>query len=538
VNEEDCHLNKTLLYVGSNDGMLHAFRDCDGSEAWAFIPPDLLKNLKYMTGVAHTSFADSTVSAYSYDHNRNGAIELPDRDKVYDKVILVFGQRRGGGVMSVAPATGSTYALDVSDPADPKYLWSVSNTATGFSELAESWSEPKIARVKIGAAEKIVAFIGGGYDNCNEDARFGATQGFPGACMSFTYANDSGVDGHNAGRTSSSASPGPNPFHPKGRGIYAVEIATLNSGVPDITGALTRVWGYTHDENNAGMDFSIVNEITALDVNNDGFIDRLYAADTGGNIWRFQVSANTPSSWSGTKIFSSNPAAGGDTDKGRKIFYKLSAAIEPDSVMLYFGTGDREHPRNRAVADRMYGITDRGQTTAKTESDLVDVTRDLLQASSDADVVNGVLADLSDPEKYGWFIKLDEHSGEKALAPAVVFNKAVYFTTYAPGTATVTDPCQVGNPGIGRMYAVDYKTGEAVMNYDSTNDRVVTNNKRATSSRGETLLRSDRVVVLGAGMPSGVSLLDTVALAGSGGGIMSIPSKKDGAILPVYWIRK
>lgn len=44
--ENNCSYNKSVIYVGANDGMLHAFNDCDGSEKWAFIPPDILGSLK------------------------------------------------------------------------------------------------------------------------------------------------------------------------------------------------------------------------------------------------------------------------------------------------------------------------------------------------------------------------------------------------------------------------------------------------------------------------------------------------------------
>ena len=38
--------NSSVLYVGANDGMVHAFRDCDGREMWAFVPPQVLKSLQ------------------------------------------------------------------------------------------------------------------------------------------------------------------------------------------------------------------------------------------------------------------------------------------------------------------------------------------------------------------------------------------------------------------------------------------------------------------------------------------------------------
>ena len=56
ANESNCSVNKSVIYAGANDGMLHAFNDCDGSEAWAFIPPDVLPTLQYLQGNAHRLF--------------------------------------------------------------------------------------------------------------------------------------------------------------------------------------------------------------------------------------------------------------------------------------------------------------------------------------------------------------------------------------------------------------------------------------------------------------------------------------------------
>jgi type IV pilus assembly protein PilY1 len=124
-----------------------------------------------------------------------------------------------------------------------------------------------------------------------------------------------------------------------------------------------------------------------------------------------------------------------------------------------------------------------------------------------------------------------------------VFNKVAYFTTYAPNTAIAPDPCQPGNLGTARLYAVDYKTGEAVLNYDTTNDTFSTINKRALSTPGQVLVRSDRVQTLGSGIPSGIVLIinpngGLKALIGVGGVIPSENPKKGGSIIPLYWRQK
>ena len=105
TNEANCDVNKTMIFVGTNDGMLHAFKDCDGSEAWAFIPKDLLKYLQYVHSDKHAYLVDSSAFSYVYDQNKNGVIESGDQ------VLLLIGMRRGGGTEAV-PTKGYYYVLD------------------------------------------------------------------------------------------------------------------------------------------------------------------------------------------------------------------------------------------------------------------------------------------------------------------------------------------------------------------------------------------------------------------------------------------
>lgn len=527
-NEANCNTNKTIIYVCSNDGMLHAIKDCDGSEAWAFVPPNLLARLTYLSQSAHTYFVDAAASVYVFDNNSNGNIETPDSSGVNDKVILIVGQRRGGGA-SAAPTNGYYYAIDITNPASPVYLWSISSATSGFSELGESWSEPKIVKMKIGGNNKIVAFIGGGYDNLNEDGRYGATQTFTGTATVNTSALGDG-----AVTSSGSASQ----LTPRGRGIYAIEVASLSSSGLSLGSSGTKIWGYTNAESSS-IQFPIVSELSAIDFNYDTNIDRLYAGDTGGNIWRIYVGDPSTSNWTVTKIFSLNPGA--DSLAGKKIFYKPSAVVDTEGVRLYVGTGDREHPLNLSVVDRMYGLIDKGQSTAKTETSLLDVTTDLLQSGSDSQVAT-ILSTLASADNFGWYIKLNENAGEKVLAEPTVFNKVVYFTTFSPQTESSSDPCHGENLGTARVYALSYKTGEAAINYLTSNDGTYSSitNKRAKPTSGRVLLRGDRVVSAGSGIPSGVALImsrggDVSAFVGAGGGIRPIQAKQGGRVKTLYW---
>ncbi len=362
--------------------------------------------------------------------------------------------RRGGGVdtLPAAGSRGSYVALDVTNPAAPVFLWEIDNTTTGFSELGETWAEPVFGKVRIGGSSKLVAIVGAGYDN-NEDLRFGNTQTFPDGMDLTTETTLVAGDATLAASLGTSAQ-----FNPKGRGIYIIQMATLSSsGVPTVTTTPTKVWDYTYDATRLlnNPTYSFPSQVTALDTDFNDYLDTIYVGDTGGNMWRFDIgNSSNASAWSGTKIFSANPSdvtisAENPATNGRKIFYPPSVVVEGGFYGLYFGTGDRAHPLNEGTIDRMYAVFDRGQTVAKTEADMVNLTIDQLQlnggqtfqatCTATSVEVNCVMDRLQSSSNYGWFIKLDEDDGEKALAPAVVFNKVAYFTTFTPTFLALTN---------------------------------------------------------------------------------------------------
>ncbi len=573
-DEGNCSKNKNMIYVGTNDGMLHAFKDCDGSEAWTFIPPDVLPYLQYLRSSNHAYFVDTSVQAYKYDKDQtDGDIESSKNDSV----VLVVGLRRGAGV-TTEPGKGFYYILDVTNATSPILLGQFSNSTTGFADLGESWSEPKMGKIVVGSNVKLAAFIGGGYDNCNEDARFGATQYYPGTCVNAIATADGGLDSSQLPITSlgSTAVSSFATAAYKGRAVYVVEIATFPSGAGGLnfgnTGKL--IWSYTFN-NGAQLQYSMLSEMAALDFNGDGYVDRLYMGDSGGNVWRFDVSSASPTDWNVTKIFSSNPGSSGyptsavdSTDIGRKIFYRPAVSPDRGMVWLFFGTGDREHPLNRAVEDRIYGLTDKGQTSAVTEAKLIDVTTDPIQTAltqSDVDAAKAKLDLVSTPSNttlYGWYIRLDggdrspavNNPGEKVLSTVAVAAGNVYVTTYSPSTGvtdtTSTNPCQLGNLGTGAMYVLNYSSGAAVVNYDPNNDpnsSTYNFNKYAfakdDTGKAHVLLRTDRKRTIGKGIPSSAVVIcgpgDAACkwLVGCGGGICSDSAGPGagGGVSPVYW---
>ncbi len=447
--------NKSVIYAGANDGMLHAFDDETGEELWAFIPPSLLPRLKNLNGEVLEFYVDGAPKVF----------------KTAEKTILLFGLRRGGD---------RYIALDITDYNNPKFLWEISPSAIryennitntmAYKELGQSWSTPQLGKIRYGSEDKWVAFIGGGYDEVSQDLE------------------NPGTD-------------------TKGRAIYVIDV--LNGNL---------IWSYSN-ANNSKMKYCIPSDIARVDTDGNGKIDRLYVGDIGGQIWRFDIGDSNPSNWQTKIIFDANS---GEIFK-RKIFYPPDVTLEKGNYeMLFFGTGDREHPKDTTRINRLYAIKDKNLSTILTENDLADVTEDWLQ-EGDQTQKDYTLNELQ--TKQGWFIKLNQNSGEKSLSTSVVFLGTVYYTTFTPTPGVQNDPCFVGE-GAGRLYALKYTTGNAAFNLDGLGTMA-------------NLTRSDRSTNIGSAIPSGIILTfiggTSVAYGGTGGGVYQPPVPISKTIIPVRW---
>ncbi len=142
--------NRTpIVYVASNDGMLHAFDAATGNETWAYIPPMVLPNLYHL--------ADKNYPHYYYvDGSPLVADICPNAPATTCtgsqwKTILVGGLNKGGR---------GYYALDITNPASPKALWNFS--VANDSDLGYTFGNPVITKRKDGTW--VVAFTSG-YNN-------------------------------------------------------------------------------------------------------------------------------------------------------------------------------------------------------------------------------------------------------------------------------------------------------------------------------------------------------------------------------------
>ncbi|MFI5341011.1 MAG: pilus assembly protein, partial [Candidatus Methylomirabilales bacterium] len=373
----------TILLAGANDGMLHAFRESDGTELWAFIPPNLLPYLNELTvvGGGHQWFVDGSPVVADVKVQMQSAY-ITDSVATW-RTIVIVGERRGGNAY---------YALDITNTGSaPTLLWSFTDP-----DLGETYSTPIIGTVKMAdGSTKYVAFMGGGYE-----------------------------EGHD---------------NTLGKAVFAIDIATGS-----------KLWEYKNasgaTDDRKYMNFSIPADMTAVDLNSDGSIDRLYIGDVGGQVWKFDVvgrdSSGNPTgttlsggqvtNWLGKRLFQAdsseaNPPAAGEYYPTQAIWDAIVPAYDQHmNVWIYFGTGDRDHPDYaNTVSNRFYGIEDPVDINKAT-----DMTNG--SAITEANLVN-VTSNNGTPIQ-GWYMKLG--TNEKVLSTANAFNNIVYFSTFTPASTT------------------------------------------------------------------------------------------------------
>ena len=423
------------VLMGTNHGYLHMFRDNGASidESWSYYLPDMLPTLAELRTNAqtggHTVYGvDGAVTAYVFDEDADGNI-----DSGTDKVWVFFGLRRGGRAY---------YALDISDPDSPEFMWSLSSQSPGMSELGQTWSEPVIT--KIPDRDSPVMIVGGGYD-VNKDKQGVGTADAMGRAI-FLLDPETGELIH--------------------------RFSAESGGGSSVT-----TWPVAD---------SIAAKVTALDSDGDGVTDRLYAPDTGGNIWRVDMPTGDPGDWSAIHF----AELGGTTDTDDRRFFgevtvaqttfslvetvlveqnggevSVTTARETPYDAVLVGSGDRTQPNGDGTQNYLFALQDRSirtQTFDEDDNPAPEPIRmgDLYNVSGDpfSNVANDdalLTAQFELGARRGWYVPLA--AKEKALSAPTLIAGQAYFTTFVPGNLEETEACLTA--GEGFLYGLSLQEG-------------------------------------------------------------------------------
>jgi len=391
-----------VVYVGANDGMLHAFKQSNGAEIMGYIPNALystgaLDGMHYLTDPAYTHrYAVDLTPTISDAYIRTAPVGSASWSTV-----LVGGLRGGGKGL---------YALDVTNPnsfsetgGTPASVVMWEFTDVDDSDLGYTFSKPSIVPLNgPGGTIRWAAVLGNGYnDNGAGEAQL------------FILFLEGGLDG-----------------------VWTLgsDYAKITTGVGDTT-------------NRNGLSTPAV-----VDTDGDGVADRAYAGDLEGNMWAFDLSGVNPGSWGVAHKSGPDPAPLFTSPGGQQITttpvivsnssFPVSPSNEPNLIVM-FGTGQylTAADTTNTATQTMYGILDSG-TKGLDQGDLVEQV--IGAASTTEGIVGRTLTDnaVDYSRDDGWYIDLPD-SGERIITDAVVRADLVFFNTMMPDT----NPCNQGGTG-------------------------------------------------------------------------------------------
>jgi len=395
------------IFYGANDGLFRSLNPTTGQEDWALIASEHLDGLKrlyantptvdYFGLVDELSIKiDAEPKRYFFDGS-TGSYTRYDGNNELTTGWIFPTMRRGGRHI---------YALDVSPtgdagvpPAEPKLMWKAGPEDLG--NVGQSWSTPVAGHLDAdtsgartgGAEDDPVLIFGGGWDAC--------------------------LDVNQKTLPISDCSTGN-------------QIFVLNAK----TGELLKKY-----ETRA----PVVAEMSALDIDNDGFLDFAYAADAAGNLYRLNFSTletlNDPyteplesGDW-----FLSHIAA--SSQPYVRFMNKPTIGAIQNRVFVTIGSGDRERPLKQnypyedKVVNRFYALIDEPYGAEADPAEPVDLDdtsgeRGMLNASAgltDSEILVGAYR--------GWFLELPD-LGEQVVNPSAIGGGFVFFNSFQPEGGT------------------------------------------------------------------------------------------------------
>lgn len=429
-----------VVYIMTNQGFLHAFdatkpESLDagepdvsgGEELFAYMPKELLSNIPKLYGSTNTSdHIYGLDGAITRWHNDFNGDGLVNGE---DTILLVFGMRRGGE---------SYYALDVTNPNRPEFKWQINSTDPGFEHLAQTWSRASLVSVnRSGRTERVLMF-GGGYDANTVDN-----------ASSATAAN--------------------------GNAIFMV----------DVNGDL--IWSLD-DTAHADMTYSIPADLTIIDTDQNGMVDRAYFGDLGGQIWR--VDFDDIADRTSVVLTKFADVSNGDY---QPLYYPPSVSLNrrnsENFLAISIGSGDRTQPMNAESQNAFFMLRDEDYTVGSPDSsfstininDLYDATNNNIGSPDEATEISA-RSDLN--SKRGWVMYLNE--SEKSLSKVVVFQGNILATTFEPSfsfdSSGGIDQCNSGM--IGRLYIMDVLDAQPVQINEDGSESISAN---SAASRYKTL---------------------------------------------------
>lgn len=401
------------LYIASNDGMLHSFNTDTGDEMWAYVPrivmPNMYKLAEASYGNNHRFFVDGSPEVM--DIFVDAATAATTGMTAGWHTILVAGLNGGGR---------GFYALDVTDPANPKGMWEICSDSTLCAV-----SDPNI-----------------GYSYGNPVITKRSTDGKWVVLVTSGYNNTSGV-AHS------------------GEGILFVLDATTG----EILSQTTTASGSTATPSGLA-------KISAWsdDGNHNNTSRFVYGGDLNGDVWRFDLGAlGSVAAPTVTKIATlldpvSAPQSITTRPELADVLNNVNSISGTGNPVLYIGTGRYLGTTDLTITQKqsLYSIKDTLVNTGAAanlgspRSRLDVITRTISEPTPTTRTVSGTGTTIDWNTKKGWFVDFDPGNlspGERVNLDPTLTLGTLIVTTNVPETSA----CTIG--GYSWMYQFDYKNG-------------------------------------------------------------------------------
>jgi type IV pilus assembly protein PilY1 len=396
------------VFVAANDGMLHAFRAGTGEELWAYAPRITMKKLHLQA---------STTYGTNHQFTTDGSPEVADVKIGTDwRSVLVAGLNAGGR---------GYYALDVTDPANPRALWElcadpVVCTGNNYdADIGLSFGNPQFGTWKdAGGVEHWVVFLTSGYNNVS------GTDGIAsGTGKGYLYVVDVATGRVLTSPPPTRATPPRRPASPRSR-----RSPPIRSPIPLVT--------YVYGGDNKG-------KMWRFDFTSPGSPVRLQMADAGTG----QPVTSRPEV---TLCRVNNTDAEGVTTAGA-------------ATVVIYGTGrllDVSDIGNTDVQS-VYVLKDSGSAITPTQwRNAANMSRQRLTKvdsnNSDIYTISGPAISLG--SQAGWYFDLDQNTGERVNLDPKVVSGTLNVVTNLP---TSSSACSVG--GTSNLYQLNVCTGKQVL---------------------------------------------------------------------------
>ena len=425
-----------VVYVGANDGMLHAFdasQNVDGSvpstagrELWAYVPRSAYRHLGKLTqknGFTFSPTVDAT--PVTRDVFFSASTNTPAVTTAGWHTILVGSLGQGGR---------GVYALDVTQPDPFDHQYGVNEASAGSKVLWE-FEAGMPATTSSGNGE-------GGNNPGGNPADLGYTYGQPNIGR---LANGRWVVLVPSGRI-------PNCDHPDSAaacsGYSALFVLDAQTG-----GLITEL--KTPSDIQGVSSYGLSSPVLG-DYNDDQLDDVAFAGDLAGNLWRYDLSSSDPNQW-----------------KVRLAYQPSTQGMQPITVMprllpdpvtnrflVIFGTGDYsaiDPTANAESTQAVYGIRDTGKTVVGINNLVAQtLTEKTIPGTNCIDTIRGLTNNAVPSSKDGWYFNLISPGERVVVTPGALFDtNRVAITTLIPDSQGCS-----GNRD-GAVMVIDGATGGA-----------------------------------------------------------------------------